>query len=29
MAQGYFGLIEGTVRVEKWNNMLDGKTLPV
>jgi hypothetical protein len=27
--QGYFGLIKSTVRFEKWNEILDGKTLPV
>ena len=27
--QGYFGLIKSTVRFEKWNDILDGKTLPV
>jgi Tfp pilus assembly protein PilF len=27
--QGYFGLIKSTVRFEKWNEILDGKTIPV
>ena len=27
--QGYFGLIKTTVRFEKWNEILDGKTIPV
>ena len=27
--QGYFGLIKTSVRFEKWNEILDGKTLPV
>jgi tetratricopeptide (TPR) repeat protein len=27
--QGYFGLIKSTVRFEKWNEILDGTTLPV
>ena len=27
--QGYFALIKSTVRFEKWNEILDGKTLPV
>ena len=27
--QGYFGLIKSTVRFEKWDAILDGKTLPV
>ena len=27
--QGYFGLIKSTVRFEKWNEILDGKTLPI
>jgi tetratricopeptide (TPR) repeat protein len=27
--QGYFGLIKSTVRFEKWNEILDGKTLLV
>ncbi len=27
--QGYFGLIKTVVRFEKWNEILDGKTLPV
>jgi tetratricopeptide (TPR) repeat protein len=26
--QGYFGLIKSTVRFEKWNEILDGKTIP-
>ncbi len=26
--QGYFGLIKSTVRFEKWNDILDGKTVP-
>src|SRR6476646_5509983 len=27
--QGYFGLIKTTVRFERWNDILDGKTIPV
>jgi tetratricopeptide (TPR) repeat protein len=27
--QGYFGLIKSVVRFEKWNEILDGKTIPV
>ena len=27
--QGYFGLIKTVVRFEKWNDILDGKTIPV
>jgi tetratricopeptide (TPR) repeat protein len=27
--QGYFGLIKTVVRFEKWNEILDGKTVPV
>ncbi len=27
--QGYFGLIKTVVRFEKWNEILDGKTIPV
>src|SRR3989442_7865298 len=27
--QGYFGLIKSTVRFEKWNEILDGQTIPV
>jgi len=27
--QGYFGLIKSTVRFEKWNEILDSRTLPV
>ena len=27
--QGYFGLIKTLVRFEKWNEILDGKTIPV
>ena len=27
--QGYFGLIKSTVRFEKWNEILDGKTIPL
>ena len=27
--QGYFGLIKTSVRFEKWNEILDGKTIPV
>jgi tetratricopeptide (TPR) repeat protein len=27
--QGYFGLIKTVVRFEKWNEILDGKTLPI
>ena len=27
--QGYFGLIKSTVRFEKWNEIVDGKTIPV
>ena len=27
--QGYFGLIKIVVRFEKWNEILDGKTIPV
>jgi tetratricopeptide (TPR) repeat protein len=27
--QGYFGLIKSVVRFEKWNEILDGKTVPV
>jgi tetratricopeptide (TPR) repeat protein len=27
--QGYFGLIKTTVRFERWEQILDGKTLPV
>lgn len=27
--QGYFGLIKTTVRFEKWNDILDGATIPV
>jgi tetratricopeptide (TPR) repeat protein len=27
--QGYFGLIKSTVRFEKWNEILDGRTLPI
>ena len=27
--QGYFGLIKSTVRFEKWNEILDGRTIPV
>ena len=27
--QGYFGIIKSTVRFEKWNEILDGKTIPV
>jgi len=27
--QGYFGLIKTTVRFERWNEILDGKTIPV
>jgi tetratricopeptide (TPR) repeat protein len=27
--QGYFGLIKTLVRFEKWNNILDGTTIPV
>lgn len=27
--QGYFGLIKTLVRFEKWENILDGKTIPV
>jgi tetratricopeptide (TPR) repeat protein len=27
--QGYFGLIKTMVRFEKWNEILDGKTIPV
>jgi hypothetical protein len=27
--QGYFGLIKTTVRFEKWNEILDGQTIPV
>jgi hypothetical protein len=26
--QGYFGLIKSTVRFEKWNEILDGQTIP-
>jgi tetratricopeptide (TPR) repeat protein len=26
--QGYFGLIKSTVRFEKWNEILDGRTIP-
>jgi tetratricopeptide (TPR) repeat protein len=26
--QGYFGLIKSVVRFEKWNEILDGKTIP-
>ena len=27
--QGYFGMIKSLVRFEKWNEILDGKTIPV
>ena len=27
--QGYFGLIKSMVRFEKWNEIIDGKTIPV
>ncbi|OLB62951.1 MAG: hypothetical protein AUI11_03505 [Acidobacteria bacterium 13_2_20CM_2_66_4] len=27
--QGYFGLIKSLVRFEKWNDVLDGRTIPV
>jgi tetratricopeptide (TPR) repeat protein len=27
--QGYFGLIKTTVRFQRWNDILDGKTIPV
>ena len=27
--QGYFGLIKSVVRFERWNEILDGKTIPV
>jgi tetratricopeptide (TPR) repeat protein len=27
--QGYFGLIKSVVRFEKWNEILDGKTIPL
>ena len=27
--QGYFGLVKSVVRFEKWNEIVDGKTLPV
>jgi tetratricopeptide (TPR) repeat protein len=27
--QGYFGLIKSVVRFEKWNEILDGRTVPV
>ena len=27
--QGYFGMIKSVVRFEKWNEILDGKTIPV
>jgi tetratricopeptide (TPR) repeat protein len=27
--QGYFGLIKTVVRFEKWNEILDGKTIPI
>lgn len=27
--QGYFGLIKSTVRFEKWNEIIEGKTIPV
>src|SRR5215212_5999923 len=27
--QGYYALIKSTVRFEKWNEILDGKTIPV
>jgi len=27
--QGYFGLIKSTVRFEKWNEILDGQTIPL
>jgi hypothetical protein len=27
--QGYFGLIKTTVRFEKWNEILDGRTIPI
>src|SRR3954452_18503349 len=27
--QGYFGLIKSTVRFEKWNEIVDGKTIPI
>jgi tetratricopeptide (TPR) repeat protein len=27
--QGYFGLIKTVVRFERWNDILDGKTIPV
>jgi len=27
--QGYFGMIKTVVRFEKWNEILDGKTIPV
>jgi tetratricopeptide (TPR) repeat protein len=27
--QGYFGLIKSVVRFEKWNEILDGRTIPV
>ena len=27
--QGYFGMIKSVVRFEKWNDILDGRTIPV